>query len=148
MDEPRVYTIAPGLPFVDALAAGLRLRLGLAPEALADARIFLPTRRACRALTMAFVRQAEGRPLLLPRLTPLGDIDEDDLAFTEVEALSGAAGADLPPAVPALRRQLLLAREVARLLGPSVAPAQAALLAAELARLFDQVHTEQLDLAH
>ena len=79
--SPRSTPSPPALPFVDALAAGLRLRLGDAPEALADARILLPTRRACRALTMAFVRQAEGRPLLLPRMTPLGDIDEDDLAF-------------------------------------------------------------------
>ena len=81
--EANVYTIPPGLPFVDALAAGLRSRLGEAPEDLASAQIFLPTRRACRALSLAFVRQAGGRPLLLPKMTPLGDIDEDDLAFED-----------------------------------------------------------------
>jgi ATP-dependent helicase/nuclease subunit B len=142
--EARVYSIAPGLPFVDALAAGLRSRLGEAPEDLASAQIFLPTRRACRALSLAFVRQADGRPLLLPKMTPLGDIDEDDLAF-EDETFVGS-GVEIPPAIPALRRQLLLARQVGRHLAPPPSPAQAAQLAAELARLFDQVHTERLDL--
>ena len=137
----------PGLPFVDALAAGLRSRLGEAPEDLASAQIFLPTRRACRALTLAFVRQAGGRPLLLPKMTPLGDIDEDDLAFEDIDGEAfGGAGVEIPPAIPALRRQLLLARQVARHLAPAPSPAQAAQLAAELARLFDQVHTERLDL--
>ena len=140
-----VYSIAPGLPFVDALAAGLLSRLGDTPEDLAAARIFLPTRRACRALSLAFVRRTAGRPLLLPKMTPLGDIDEDDVAFETIwsEASTGVA---IPPAIPALRRQLLLARQVARHLDPPPSPAQAARLAAELARLFDQVHTERLDL--
>ena len=144
-----VYTITPEVPFVDALASGLRAWLGDAPEALAEARILLPTRRACRALTLAFVRHSGGRPLLLPKLTPLGDIDEDDLSFDEINALVSAAGVDMPPAIPALRRQLLLARQVVQVMGGSMRtrPAQAAQLAAELGRLFDQIHTERLDVA-
>ena len=74
---PAVYTIPAGVPFVDALAAGLHARVGGGPEALAQATVLLPTRRACRALREAFLRQSGGRPLLLPRLTPLGDVDED-----------------------------------------------------------------------
>ena len=140
----KVYSIPPGLPFVDALAAGMLQGLGKAPEDLATAQVFLPTRRACRALPLAFVRRSAGRPLLLPKLTPLGDIDEDDLAFEDIEA-DASAGCDIPPAIPALRRQLLLAQQVARHLAPAPSPAQAAQLAAELARLFDQVHTERLD---
>ncbi|MBK8174190.1 MAG: double-strand break repair protein AddB [Rhodospirillales bacterium] len=148
MRPPRVYTLAPGVPFVDALAAGLRARLGAAPEALATARIFLPTRRACRALSLAFVRQAGERPILLPRMTPLGDVDEDDLAFDEAEAsgIGGGYGFDLPPAISRLRRHLLLTQLVTEALGGASRPAQAAHLAGELARLFDQVHTERLDL--
>lgn len=148
MSTPAVFTIPPHVPFVDALAAGLRLRLGESSDALATAHILLPTRRACRSLALAFVREAEGRPLLLPRMTPIGDIDEDDVSFDEMNALVSAAGANIPPAVPALRRQLLLGRHVVRLMGAArTTPAQAAQLAAELGRLFDQVHTERLDLA-
>ncbi|HYN38428.1 MAG TPA: double-strand break repair protein AddB, partial [Rhodospirillales bacterium] len=147
MSTASVYTIPPDVSFVDALAAGLRQRLGDAPEALAAARILLPTRRACRSLTLAFVRQGGGRPLLLPKMTPLGDLDEDDVSFDEMNALVEVAGAEIPPAVPALRRQLLLGRHVVRVRGSGrTTPAQAAQLAAELGRLFDQVHTERLDL--
>lgn len=144
-----LYTIAPDVPFVDALAAGLRSWLGETQEALATAHILLPTRRACRTLALAFVREAGGRPLLLPKMTPLGDIDEDDISFDEMEALVSAAGAEIPPAIPALRRQLLLARQVAQVMGEGARtpPAQAVQLAAELGRLFDQIHTERLDVA-
>ena len=149
MTTPAVFTIPPEMPFVDALAAGLRLWLGETSDALAAAHILLPTRRACRSLMLAFVRQAGGRPLLLPRMTPLGDIDEDDVSFDEMNALVSAAGAEIPPAVPALRRQLLLGQHVVRVMGAArTTPAQAAQLAAELGRLFDQVHTERLDLAN
>ena len=143
-----VYTIAPEVSFVDALAAGLRAWLGEAPEALAAARILLPTRRACRSLTLAFVRHSGGRPLLLPKMTPLGDIDEDDLSFDEMDALVSAAGTGIPPAIPGLRRQLLLARHVVQVMGGTIRtrPAQAAQLAAELGRLFDQIHTERLSI--
>jgi len=148
MAQPAVYTIPAGVSFVDAFAAGLRELLGEAPEALAAARILLPTRRACRSLTLAFVRQAGGRPLLLPRMTPLGDLDEDEVSFDEMTAMLGAAGAEIPPAIPALRRQLLLARHVVRVMGSArTTPAQAAQLAGELGRLFDQIHTERLDIA-
>jgi len=53
--------------------------------------ILLPTRRAARALADAFLRAADGRPLLLPRMTAFGALDEAPLA------LAGAL--DLPPAV-------------------------------------------------
>ena len=81
---PAVYTIPAGVPFVDALAAGLDAWVGGGPEDLAHATVLLPTRRACRSLREAFLRRSGGRPLLLPRLTPLGDVDEDDLALAEL----------------------------------------------------------------
>ena len=49
------------------------------PFALADVTLYLPTRRAARAIRESFLDQL-GRPLLLPRIRTLGDIDEDDLA--------------------------------------------------------------------
>jgi ATP-dependent helicase/nuclease subunit B len=53
--------------------------------------ILLPTRRAARSLADAFLRVSQGRPMLLPRITALGALDETPLA------LAGAL--DLPPAV-------------------------------------------------
>jgi ATP-dependent helicase/nuclease subunit B len=144
-DDPAVFTIPPGLSFVDALAAGIRADVGEEPAALAAIRILLPTRRACRALAEAFLRQSGGRPLLLPRMTPLGDIDEDELALDDPLGAGLAADAMIEPAISGMRRQLLLARLVFATRMEDVSADQAARLAAELARLLDQVHTERLD---
>ncbi len=145
---PRCFTIPPGKPFVDALAAGLLEETAADPSLLADYRILLPTRRAVRALREAFLRLNGGRPMLLPAMTPIGDIDEEALFF-ETSAFPEAE-ASLPPAIPELRRRLLLSelilhKGLARkdgLAPPS--PDQAALLAAELGRLLDRVETERL----
>ncbi|HUL07405.1 MAG TPA: hypothetical protein VLV76_13800, partial [Candidatus Acidoferrum sp.] len=147
----RLFTIPPGVSFVDALAAGLLAETAGDPLTLARYTILLPTRRARRALDEAFLRQSDGRPLLLPRTLPLGDLDADEalLAGGDEATASESAPelADLPPAVPALRRQLLLAQAVqaaGRAGGSPMTVDQAARLAAELARLLDQVQTEQL----
>src|ERR1700754_4178282 len=84
----RVFNIPTGIAFVDALAAGLLRQAGGDPLRLAAMTVLLPNRRACRALQEAFLRQAQLEPdrkgtasaLLLPRLQPIGDVDEDDLA--------------------------------------------------------------------
>lgn len=155
MNPAAIYTIAPGEPFLDALVAGIRadprLSPGSDPVALAETRIFLPTRRACRGLADAFIRANDGRPLLLPRMTPLGDIDEgdgvaEDTGETGEDALAGPISMAVAPAISPLRRQLLLARLVMAA-KPGLSTDQAARLAAELARLLDQVHTDDLDFA-
>jgi len=145
-----VYTIAPHLPFVDTLAAGIVERWGGDPLSLARVRVLLPTRRSCRSLREAFLRLSGGKPTLLPTMTPLGDVDEDALFIgaeaAAVEALGGpleeTAGIVIPPAIGGLRRQLLLGRLVMARGG--VTPDQAIHLAGELAKLLDQVHTERL----
>ena len=151
---PRVTTIPAGVSFVDALARGLLERWAGDPLALSRATVLLPTRRACRALSEAFLRAGEGRPLLLPRLMPLGDLDEEELVLDGAAAgVSGALAAGLPPAMPDLRRRLLLAREIVdwTAAGGDGAGAmgedRAVRLAEELARLLDQVETEGLDFA-
>ena len=88
---------------------------------------------------------------------PLGDIDEDELAFAEAAAGGIAAEAlDLPPALGGLERRMLLARlccngrarpESRRAQGmPLVAhtPAAALALADDLARLIDDMTTRQV----
>src|SRR6185437_10336517 len=111
--------------------------------------ILLPTRRAARSLREAFLRACGGRAMLLPRLVPVGDLDSEELAFAGDGDAGGFAGFDIPPAVPALRRLLLLTRLVlawgrARGAGPLTA-GQAAPLARELARFLDEVQTEDRD---
>ncbi len=136
-----IFTIAPGVPFLDALAAWWLARSD-DPLACADGLFLLPTRRAARALTEAFLRAADGRPLLLPRIDAVGALDEAPLA------LSGAL--DVPPAVGEAERLAALTRLVLGLNGRHGAPRtadRAWLLAAELARLLDEAHREGVDLA-
>ena len=141
----KVCTVPPHRDFVTALARGLLDRFGSAPEGLAPVLVLLPTRRACRTLREAFLRLSGGAPLLLPRMRPIGDVDEDDLALS--------AGEDLPPeddslfetplAIPELKRQLMLARLILERERDASAE-QAVLLAQALARLLDQAQTERL----
>lgn len=146
---PEVRTINAGQPFVDVLAAGIRARVGDDPADLAAVTVLLPTRRACRSLAEAFLRISGGKPLLLPRLTPLGDVDEEEVLIEGWHGL-GAGGEDglsLPPAISGMRRQLLLTRLIMARDKADGTPEQAARLAQELARLLDQVHTERLDFS-
>ena len=116
---PRVFTIPPSVPFLPTLIGALkdgRLVEGLSaadPLALADATIFLPTRRACRLARDAFLDVLGVDAAVLPRIVPIGDIDEDELVFADM-ATGGAAcdALDLPPALGGLERRFLLARLV------------------------------------
>ncbi len=140
---PAVFTIPTGENFVAALARQVLAETAGDPLALSAMLILLPTRRAVRALREAFLAQSNGTPLLLPRMRPLGDVDDDD------PALADEAAADLPPAIAPLRRRLLLARLIMQLdasQGGARTAEQAVPLAEELARLLDQVQIEELTL--
>ena len=146
--RPTVYSIPSGFPFVDALAAGLLARTADDPLALSATSVLLPTRRACRALTEAFLRQSEGKALLLPRLMPIGDSDEAE-SLLDLEDEPGSPDAlDIPPAIPDLQRRLSLARLILNenQIGEDgrLSPARATRLADGLADLLDQVQTEKL----
>ena len=94
---------------------------------------------------------------LLPRIIPIGDIDEDEIAFAEAAAGDIAAEAlSLPEALGGLERRLLLTQLIAKwaqspeLHGtsgtPLVAqtPASACALADDLARLIDDMTTRNV----
>jgi hypothetical protein len=67
-----VFTIAIDRRFADELAMGVLAQYGGDPLVLADVLILLPTRRSVRALREAFLRAADGKPTILPRMAPLG----------------------------------------------------------------------------
>ena len=138
-----IYTIPPGISFVKTLAAGLLQETAHEPEKLASYLIMLPTRRACRALQEAFLQETDGKPLLLPRLQPLGDIDEEELFISG----QGQEEVDIPPAMPALKRQILLAQAISKLPDFSRGPEQDIAFAGMLGQLMDQIHTENLNLS-
>ena len=151
---PHIYTIAPDRPFLATLARGVIDLTGGDPLALTRVTVLLPTRRAARSLREAFLRlTAEGgtpgAPLLLPRLRPIGDLDEDAVALAAED--SDDPSLAIPPAIPELRRRLLLTQLVMRWNKASgdaeLLPGQAAALAAALARLLDAAESEEADFA-
>jgi ATP-dependent helicase/nuclease subunit B len=138
----RIFDIPAHLPFLDCLAAGvLREMEAEGPEALARATILLPTRRSARALREAFLRAANGKALLLPRMRALAGLSTEDADELALPVLL-----DLPPAVDPLRRQAVLTGFVMRLPprhgGPATAE-QAWALAGELATLLDEIALEE-----
>jgi len=160
MPHPHVFTIPASAPFLPTLIRALtkgELIAGFPhsadPLALANATLFLPTRRACALAREAFLDVLGVEAAVLPRIVPLGDIDEDELAFAE--AASGEAGLDVPPELGGLERRMLLAQLVlawAQRLKPEKgepplivhSPAAALALADALARLIDDMTTRQV----
>jgi inactivated superfamily I helicase len=72
--RPRVFSIPPGCPFLPTLIEQIlegRVLPGL--HDLSDATLYLPTRRAARALSALLAERAGGRALLLPRIVALGE---------------------------------------------------------------------------
>src|ERR1700691_6351213 len=100
-----VYSIAPELPFLDALVPGLLDGAKGDPLLLARMPVLLPPRRAARALGEAFLRQGQGKPMLLPRLMPVGDLDAEELAILAEEGEAGG-DTDIPAALPAPVRRV------------------------------------------
>jgi ATP-dependent helicase/nuclease subunit B len=161
MASPRVFTIPASAPFIPTLIRALldgKLVPGFParrdPLALADATLYLPTRRACRLARDCFLEVTGERAAILPRIVAIGDIDEDEIAFAQAAAGPLAVAAlELPPALGGLERRLWLAQLVLRWaerIAPG-APGEAALvvhnpasalaLADELARLIDDMIT-------
>jgi ATP-dependent helicase/nuclease subunit B len=133
MTHSRLFTIAPGIPFLqvlaDAICAGTGSGgIGLAisahdPLALARTTVYLPTRRSAdtfAAILAARITALTGQSTaLLPRILPLGGLEEAELDLITLDP-AGFPGAEakpdgtaVPPAIHLLRRQLLLALQVA-----------------------------------
>jgi ATP-dependent helicase/nuclease subunit B len=134
-----VYSIGIDRRFADELAAGVLAEYGRDPLALADTLILVPTRRSVRALREAFLRATDGKPTLLPRMAPLGDLDESDW-----DGLSGDDALSLPAAIDGSEREALLAELVTAFKDGDGQPiaqsaAQALKLARELASLLDEL---------
>ena len=161
---PRVFTIPPSVPFLPALVAALADgtlwpggRIPDDPLALADAIIYLPTRRAVRALEAAFLAAAPDPSVVLPDIRAIGDVSED-LLILDADPDDTTL---LAPSLPDLTRRVAMAGLVRRwaerlsadtlelLPGETVAvptsPADAARLASDLLALMDQVETQEAD---
>lgn len=166
---PRLYTIPPSAPFLSALARAvlsgdLPVAGGVKPDPLIlpQTTIYLPTRRAARALREAFLAESGGEALLLPRIRALGHADEDAALILDAESFAEADGAHGAPAIGTLPRLMALMRLILAWKAlpeaaatetetastrTDISPGQAAFLAADLANLMDSAESEEVDFS-
>ncbi len=142
---PSVYSIAAHRGFADALVAGLVPRYREDGFGLARLTLLVPSTRARRTITEAFIRQfgASGEAgLLLPRMAVVGDLDLDEALGPLLDPLGAE---DIPRAIDPGRRWLALARLLHEELGDK-APKGATLLrlARETARTMDRMLAEEI----
>lgn len=163
--QKRIFTIAPGTPFLRTVAVALcegRLNESFRhntddPLSLANVTIFVPTRRSARVLRSEFVDLLGGRSAILPVIRPLGETDDDmgyfDLATPEEIDLAMPVGGvsrllELGRLILAWRNRLpqvvVDVHSDSPLIAPA-SPADAVWLARSLAELIDSVETEERD---
>ncbi len=170
-----VFTIAPGAPYLETFVNSFldgRIIAGVsrdsAPLELARITMYVPTQRAGRALAVEFARAIKKPAALLPRILPLGALDEQEnaaLFSDDADALEER----LAPAIEEIDRRLILAQLVMRWadalghavvsIGPdgapvldrreamlvSPSPSNACALAKELGALIDEFIIEDVD---
>ncbi len=152
MAEPRragplVYSIPAHRGFADALVAGLVPRYREPGFGLARLTLLVPSSRAARTLSEAFIRHAgnmdEGG-LLMPRMIAVGDLDLDEKLGAALDPLGAA---DIPPGCDPARRWLVLDRLIAEeraAEGMEPLTGRARLnLAREMARTIDRLLVEE-----
>lgn len=136
-----VFHLPPHQPFLATLVKGLLTQHRADPETLSDIQLLLPNRRACRTATDLFLDQSDGRPLLLPRLQAVADIDDAALEILVVAATGTPL--QVPRAITPTERRVALS-EMVRARDPDMDYGRAVGLADALAELLDQVADEGL----
>lgn len=148
---PNIFSIAAHRGFADALVAGLAPRYDEAEFGLARLTLLLPSARAARTLTEAFIRHAgdngQGAGLLLPRMATVADLDLDEALGSLLDPL--AAGTDIPPAADPTYRWLRLAALIAdEPEGKQMSQPTRLRIAFELAQTMDRLLAEEIAPAH
>lgn len=138
-----LLTIPAEENFLKTLAAGILKESGDNGTPLPVYKILLPNRRSCQNLRDTFLDISDGKILLLPQIRPLGEVEEEELYFSETPEIAESL-AKIPPAISATRRQFLLARLIRRKEEKDRPFDQILRLAQALGRLLDQVIIEDV----
>ena len=118
MARPNVQNIQAGAPFLETFVRALlngevvaSYSRALDPLRFSNATIYVPTRRAAKALASELARQMDRPSVLLPRILPLGGLDltETELLFSHGADDNPLLG-DLPQAAGTIQRRMILTR--------------------------------------
>jgi ATP-dependent helicase/nuclease subunit B len=81
MKKDNIYTIAANQSFFDVLVSGLVKRFTDSEVGFADIIILVPSRRSIKDLRSAFLKFFSGKPILLPSIIAIGDINEEEITL-------------------------------------------------------------------
>lgn len=119
-----IYTLSSSTSFCDTLAKEWLENKKDPVWGLSHITAIVPTNRAAKTFKEAFLRQSQGKTVLLPKI----------ISFANMDFLAP----DVPPAISPLARQLLLAKLVQK--KQPMSEDKAFTLASSLAELIDQMH--------
>ncbi|MBD3730186.1 MAG: PD-(D/E)XK nuclease family protein [Sphingomonadales bacterium] len=144
--EPAIFSIAAHRGFADALVAGLVPRYSEEGLGLARLTLLLPSTRAKRTISEAFVRHfgegARSGGLLMPRMAVVGDLDLDETLGALLDPLGAA---DIAPAVEPTHRWLRLAEILREQFPDDPMPGSVRLrLARDIGRAMDRLLVEDI----
>ncbi len=142
-----IFNISSDKPFAKHFCQAILADYKGREEALAHLLILLPTRRACRTIRETFLLLSAGKPMILPRMQPLGEVDEEELAIDLADHDMAERFFALKPALSSTKRRILLARAIFAIDTFEQDFAGALRLADALAGFMDQVIIEERDLA-
>ncbi len=148
---PRVFNIAPGGNFLEVLAKsileGFPFGKAEIKPPLSNWTVLLPTRRAAREFGLILLKQSGKKAIILPRISPIGDFDEETPSIDQNELPLGISPIGHFLTLFSLVKQwsidnpvVDLAREI------SNSPAQIIALTNSLLQLLNQSETEEISL--
>ena len=127
-----IYTVGLSDDFADKLSYFVLDKYQSNPFDMANTEIILPTRRACLTVKEAFLRASKSKSLLLPKLTPLYEMDNLD--------------ENLPPKMSRLNRTFLLAKLC--MAKPNISSIdKAVMVAVGLGELLDEFYQYETDVS-
>lgn len=110
---------------------------------MCDVRVYLPSKRACQMLKLQFAEAGGGIPQFLPKLLPIGELDESELLFA-----LGDATLTLKPPMSRLTQRFAFAELIRRYYRPAgpapISVEQSVRLADSLLSLWDELERENL----
>lgn len=127
-----IYTVGFSDNFADTLSRFVLDKYQNNPFDMANTEIILPTRRACLTVKEAFLQASKSKSLLLPKLTPLYEMDNLD--------------ENLPQKMSRLNRTFLLAKLC--LAKPNIGSVdKAVMVAVGLGELLDEFYQYETDVS-
>lgn len=136
------YTISASQDFAKTLVHYIDVLADKTQTPLSKIKIYVPTRRSIRTLKEGFLRGSNGKARILPIIQAIGDSDGDEMSFLTPHI------PDISPAMDGTQRQIILARLLEKAWQGNYNFTSALAIAADLGRLIDQIHTENIPFSN